>query len=254
MNNKIVRRALAVLAALAFWLLVWEILSRAIGLTFALPGPAATFRAFFRLLGTGIFWATVGMSFLRILAGFLLGAAAGILLGAGAYLFLPVRVLFTPMMTVIRSTPVASVILLLWILIGRASVPTAIALLMVMPVVYQNIYGALGAQDKALREVLTVFRVPFFRRLRIYVIPFVLSYAAPAFLTASGLAWKAGIAAEIIAYTKNSIGQKICDAKTFFEGEEMYAWTLAVILLSLLLEFLISLPGRRKRGSSHADM
>ena len=65
-------------------------------------------------------------------------------------------------------------------------------------------------------------------------------------MSSIGLAWKAGIAAEIIAYTRNSIGKEIFDAKNFFMGPEMFAWTLAVVLLSLLFEMLIKLLLRKE--------
>jgi ribosome biogenesis GTPase A len=48
---------------------------------------------------------------------------------------------------------------------------------------------------------------------------------------------KAGIAAEIIAYTKDSIGREISNAKNILEGELLFALTISVILISLLFEY-----------------
>ena len=62
------------------------------------------------------------------------------------------------------------------------------------------------------------------------------TYLYPAIITASGLAWKAEIAAEVIAYTKDSIGQGINDAKYNMETPTVFAWTLVIVLLSVLLE------------------
>jgi NitT/TauT family transport system permease protein len=70
-------------------------------------------------------------------------------------------------------------------------------------------------------------------------------YFMPAFLTSIGLAWKSGIAAEIITYTKNSIGGNILESKNVFSGDVMLAWTLTVILLSLLLEYSVKVLVRR---------
>ena len=55
-----------------------------------------------------------------------------------------------------------------------------------------------------------------------------------------GLAWKAGVAAEIIAMPKNTIGTMIGEAKLYIESATMFAWTLTVILLSLVIEFLFT--------------
>ena len=82
-----------------------------------------------------------------------------------------------------------------------------------------------------------VFGMKPLRRLRYLTIPSVTPYFVSACRTAFGLAWKAGIAAEIIAMPRNSIGTMIGDAKQYLLTEEMFAWTLTVILLSLLIEF-----------------
>ena len=70
------------LGVLAFWLLVWQLASSAMGIELLLPGPAATARALWRAAGEPSFWQTAGMSVLRVLAGFAAGALAGALLAA----------------------------------------------------------------------------------------------------------------------------------------------------------------------------
>lgn len=92
-----------------------------------------------------------------------------------------------------------------------------------------------------------MFRTGPLRRLRLLVLPGLKLPFFTALSTAAGLAWKSGIAAEIIAYTGNSIGRQISDARNLFEGPEMMAWTVCVVALSLLLDRLINIPVRRLR-------
>ena len=68
--------------------------------------------------------------------------------------------------------------------------------------------------------------------------PTLLKYFIPAFITAAGLAWKSEIAAEVIAYTKNSIGGNISDANVIFDTPTAFAWTLVVIIFSIIIEVL----------------
>lgn len=93
-----------------------------------------------------------------------------------------------------------------------------------------------------------MFRASSLRRLRLLVLPGLTGPFLTAFSTAAGLAWKSGIAAEIIAYTGASIGRKISDARNLFEGADMMAWTLCVVLLSLLLDRLIRDISRKLKG------
>ncbi len=174
---------------------------------------------------------------LRILLGFLIGATLGILIAPLTHYFQIARSIISPAMTVIKSTPVASFILVLWCLIGKSAVPTVIGILMVMPIVWQNLSDGFKSIDNDLREVCKVYRLAPLKQFRILIFPALIKFLLPALVTASALAWKSGIAAEIIVYAKNSIGQEIIDAKNIFQSEIMFAWTMAVVILSILIEF-----------------
>ena len=78
-------------------------------------------------------------------------------------------------------------------------------------------------------------------------------YFLSACKTSIGLAWKAGVAAEIIAMPKGTIGTMIGEAKLYIMSAEMFAWTLTVVLLSLAIEFGVSylfakLDGTKQKG------
>ena len=53
------------------------------------------------------------------------------------------------------------------------------------------------------------------------------------------MAWKAGIAAEVICPHGKSIGAALQDSKIYFETVDTFAWTAAVVILSVLLEKMI---------------
>ena len=107
---------------------------------------------------------------------------------------------------------------------------------MVMPIIYQNLTDGLTAIDKQLSEVSDVFEFTKKKRFMLLTFPTLKKYLVPAVITASGLGWKAEIAAEIIAYTKHSIGQGINDAKYNMDTPTVFAWTAVIILLSIALE------------------
>ena len=82
--------------------------------------------------------------------------------------------------------------------------------------------------------------MPLLRRWRVLILPSLKPYFVSACRASIGLAWKAGVAAEIIAMPKNTIGTMIGEAKLYIESATMFAWTLTVILLSLAIEFLFT--------------
>ena len=54
-----------------------------------------------------------------------------------------------------------------------------------------------------------------------------------------GLSWKAGIAAEVICSPKNTIGAGISDAKVYLESPQLFAWTITVVVMSVILEKIL---------------
>lgn len=244
MQNKAKHFLLSSLALL-FWLTLWEITARSANIRYIIPTIGDIAIAFGELLSTSDFWLSILLSLIRIVAGFAIGVILATLFAILAKVSLVAHAVISPVMTVARSTPVASFIMVLWLLVGGESIPVLISVLMVMPVVWQSVYDSLNSPDRELNELADVFDFSFSKRIRYVIIPCTVKYALPAIVTASGLAWKAGIAAEIITYTVNSIGREIADAKNYLEGARMFAWTIVVVILSLILETCIKALSRR---------
>ena len=237
------KKAYRVLLPLLFWTGVWQLAAAAVGKELLLPAPLAVGRRLLELCGTGAFWLTAGASLGRILLGLLAGVVLGTLL-AGLTSALPwADCLLSPAVKVIRATPVASfiILVLLWVETGR--VPGVISALMVLPVVWGNVSRGWAETDPQLLELARAYR---FGR-RVYV-PSVLPYFASGCRTALGLAWKAGVAAEVLCLPKNAIGAQVYYAKIYLETPSLFAWTLAVIALSFLLEWAVGLLLRRLEG------
>lgn len=243
-NNKITR-ILRPLCVLFFWLFVWEIAALFVNNEYFLPGAVRTLEALFKIAFTSDFISSVLLTLSRVIAGLTLGILFGIALAYVCHKFTLFDAVFSPLVSVIKATPVATFIILLWLYLSANQLTVLIAFLMVMPIVWQNIKDGLSTVSPELSETARVFEFSFAKRMRVLVIPHLFSYLAPAIITSVGLAWKSEIAAEIIAYTKNSIGQHINDNKYFMNTPDMFAWTLVVIAISILFEKLVRVSLRR---------
>ncbi len=250
MIQKLKRVAITV-AALLFWILVWHLLANKVGNEWILPTPAVVFSRLLALAGTLDFYRVLFLSFLSVFCGFLAGILLGFALGTASYYVKALHPLISPLMAVIRATPVASFILLVLFWMTTDRVPTFISLLMVLPIVWQNTLLGYEKKDPALDEMAKVFRISPLRTFLKIDLPQVLSYTFSAGKTALGLAWKAGVAAEVLALTKNSVGLMIYNAKLYIETVDLYAWTCSIILFSIALEKLFSVflvPRRMKNA------
>ena len=240
--------------AVAFWLVAWQLLSMAVKQELLLVSPVSVCRTLVMLMGERSFYDAVLGSFGRILAGFALGGALAVILAALARAFFPVRVLLGPLMSTVKATPVASFVILALIWIRSTNLSVFISFLMVLPITYANVLDGLDGADPKLLEMAKVFRVRIPGRVRAIYAPAAFPMLLTAVRVSLGMCWKAGIAAEVIAQPKNSIGSALQQAKLFFATPEMFAWTLATILLSALFERaavkLITALRRRMEGRS----
>ncbi len=241
MQNKTFHFILHRILPIIFWLAVWEIVAFLYAKPYFLPGFFETVRALIRIIGTDGFFKIVFLTLIRIFIGIILGTATGIILAVISHKISLVHSLISPINSIIKATPVASIIILLWVSMNGNTLAIFISFMMVFPIIWQNIYDGFGAIDKELIEVSRVFEFCFKKRMKYLVLPSLKKYFLPAFITSIGLAFKAEIAAEIIAGVRNSIGQMIYYAKDAPATDEMFAWTIVGIFFSMVVEGLAKL-------------
>ena len=149
--------------------------------------------------------------------------------------------LLAPLVAVVKAVPVASFIILALVWLPSRGLAFFISALMVFPPVYLNVLEGIKRTDASLLEMARVFRVPFSRTLRGIYLPQVLPYFRAAVSVALGLCWKAGTAAEVIALSGGTIGERLYTAKVYFETPDLFAWTAVIVLLSAGFEKLFLL-------------
>ena len=226
------------LPALFFWTVVWYLAAMAMDNPLLLPSPLQVLRCLGNLMLTAGFWQTVAVSIGRILLGIVCAVALGCVLAVVTTSFRLPEVLIAPAMTAMQATPVASFTILVLIWIDRDFVPVLICGMMVLPVVYNSVSTGIRVTDPQLLEMAKVYQLSKIQTLRRIWIPSVMPFFRTTCLNSVGLGWKAGIAAEVLTVPKHSIGRMIADSKLYLMTEELFASTLVVIALSLLLQKL----------------
>lgn len=234
------------LLTVLFWIMVWQVSACMLSKELLLPTPLKTLQVLWKkLLPSREFWLSIRNSLLHISAGFLLGTAAGILLAMLSALHEVWRILFWFPIKTIQSIPVASFVILVLLWISSSRLAVVISFLMVLPIIYTHTLTGIGQMDSKLKEAAILFRVPVWKRLLFIYIPQILPHVCSACSLAAGMAWKSGIAAEIIGLTRNSIGNQLYQAKIYLLTPELFAWTIIIILLSIGCEWLIRLTARQ---------
>lgn len=234
--NNIVKKIVLTITAICFWLFVWHFLSLKINSSIFLPSPEATYKALIRIGKRAGFWQTIFNTFSKIAKGFLLALIAGTFSAIISSFVKIIDVLVSPFMRLLKTVPVASFIILalLWVKSDKLSV--LISFVMVTPVVYINILQSFDNVDNNLLEMADIFNVGLLRRLRFIYVPALVSGFMSACKIGLGFCFKAGIAAEIIGLPFQSIGSELYKSKLYLMTDELFAWTVVIVLMSVFFE------------------
>jgi NitT/TauT family transport system permease protein len=218
------------------YLSIYQILYWLVDQDILLASPWQIISSLIRLIQEPAFYLAAGATLLRIAIGFGAGLLIGSVLAVLTIRSSIAEAFFMPLIRTIRATPITSFIILALVWIRSSNVPIFIVFLMVLPIVWANLAEGIRQVDKDLLEMAHSFRLSRGRMLRLIYIPSIAPYFMSATVTSLGMAWKAGISAEVLSTPVQSLGGRIYLSKIYLETPDLFALTIVVILLSLFLE------------------
>ena len=224
-----------------FWLAVWQLLALLVQNPVLLVGPWETLLALLDMLPTAEFRRALGGSLLHILGGFLLGSALGVILAFLAYSRPLIRDLLSPVIGVMKAVPVVSFVVLVLIWAGSRGLSLYVTGAVCLPILYLNTLEGLLGTDRQLLELAEVYHMGFLARLRGIWFPGLRSQLLGAVELAVGMAWKSGVAAEVIGQPLGSLGNSLYRAKIYLETDRVLAVSAVTALLSWGLGKLLRL-------------
>ena len=240
-NSKQIEKVCAIVIAL----LVWHLAAVALGQEILLVSPIRVIQQLSVLCREMSFWQSILFTLSRITGGFLSALIMGTILGVIAARVHILEVLLWPYMAVIKASPVASFIILCLIWTSSDNLSVIISFLIVLPVVYTNILQGMKATDKKMLEMASVYRLSTWKTIKYIYIPALKPFFTAACSIAVGMSWKSGTAAEVIGIPGGSIGEKLYKAKVYLSSADLLAWTLVIIVISVLCEKLVILLVRK---------
>lgn len=235
-TRKYIRTTLIVL----IWLVIWQILAVIVNNSILLSGPVDTVKALIDLGTQPSFYFSVGATACKVLIGFLIGLVTGTLLSVLSYRFSLIKDFLSPFVSVIKSIPVVSFIIIALIWAGSSNVTIIVSSVIAFPIFYKNILEGLTVTDKKMLDMAKVFQMRTSKKIRYIYLPSLSSHIKSAVSLAIGMAFRGGITAEVVGQPLKSIGNGLYRAKINLATSEMLAWTLTAVLAAFIIERLIS--------------
>jgi len=240
MLNSTTKNRLLTIASILVLIAVWKLLAIFWHQELILPSPEVTLSKLWLVINSDNFWPSVGATLARGLIGFLISCCLGIMLGFAAGFSTPIFWLLHPWVTVIRTTPVMSIVILAIIWFRTDIVPIFVTFLMIFPIIYGNVVAGIKNVDRQLLEMAKMYRVKVRRIIFELYFPSILPYMLAGASNAMGITWKVIIAAEILSQPFYAIGTNLMIAKIDLETAQVLAWTVVAIVISFIFEYLIN--------------
>lgn len=226
------------IASVFIILAIWQIVAMIIAQPLLIASPVEVVQRLGTIWMDEGFWSAVAYSCSRIAIGFVLSFVVGIVLAVLAGKFRVIEILLWPLMLTIKTVPVVSIILICLIWMTSGQLTAFIVMMMVIPIMYSNVLEGIKNADMGMLQMAHIFKVPFLKRLTHIYLPQIKPFLISACSVSLGVAWKSGIAAEVLSIPHGSIGEMMYDAKVYFITVDLLTWTVIVVLLSLLFEKL----------------
>ena len=228
-----------IIGTIILWFIIWQVIAVRIDNSIFLPSPIETVQSLQQLFLSKTFFLSVSVTLGNIVKGFLLGVLFGSIFAVIASVSEFLETFITFPMRIIKATPVASFTILALFWLDSSNLSILVSFFMVLPILYTNVLTGMKETNLKLLEMAKVFQIRWYYKVGYIYIPEVLPYLFSACSVAIGLAWKSGIAAEIIGITKNSIGNHLYQAKLYLEMPELFAWSFVIIIISIASEHIV---------------
>ncbi len=146
------------------------------------------------------------------------------------------RILINPFLTLVKTLPNITYILLILIWLSREVSVSVIALLIVFPASYAQMISGLDNLNIDQIEVMEIYPESFLETLLKVYIPNLLPFIFEALILSLSLGFKVGVMAEILGQVQPGLGYMLYVAKVNFDIAELFALSIWMILWVVFVE------------------
>ncbi|HET7008654.1 MAG TPA: ABC transporter permease [Candidatus Binatia bacterium] len=229
------------LALVAVVLGVWWIAALSVP-HYILPGPSRVWEALGRIAGNGDLWSNIAITFWRVAVGFVVAAVIGmpfgILLGANRR----VGDFFEPVIPVLNtvSSAIWAIFAIIWFGISNATT-IFVVFMTAMPLIVTNVWQGTRTVNADFIELAKVLRMPEWQVMTKIYFPTILPYFFSGARLAFGFGWRVSLVAETIG-SSSGVGYRLRQAADLIQTDQVFAWTLTLIVLMATLEMGLLKP------------
>lgn len=220
-------------------LLFWCVIASMVDNPYIMPKPFDVFSLMFTQTRNASFYQAIAFTVYRSVSGLIIAFVLALVIGLLAGLHRRVEDLFSPIYLLTKSIPNISYILIALIWTNNETAVKIISFMILFPMFYSNIVSGIHQIDRDLIDVTKIYPEKWYRMIFRVYLPCIETYLLASLSNGMGLAFKVGVMAEILGSVSPGIGRQfqLCRIDSNMIG--IFAWTIWIILILYLIEFLI---------------
>ncbi len=236
MKNSTIKNYIFYCLGILVILLIWIGASYLINNDLVIPKVSDVLKALGQLLTSKKTYEAIFNTIYRIILALIIGFLIALILGTLSYFSKGFKAFITPFIALSRMMPVATIIIILLMIIGNKRSPYIITLLVIVPIIYENILVGLESIPKGITEEVKMLSGVNITVINKIYFPMIYPYMLSGIVSSFGLGLKVMVMAEFISQTARTIGYELNQEKVFLEIDKVFAWTLILIIFMLLVE------------------
>lgn len=226
-------------------LIIYILLSSLINKAYILPSIVEILISLKNIVFSSSFLMIIFTTIWRTLLGLIISFTIALILAFLAYFNENIRDFMHPIYVLLKTIPNITYIIIALLWLGRDGSAILVSFLVVFPIFYISILNALLNIDESLIELTEMYDVAILYKIRKVYLPLIKNDILTSLSNCCSLGFKVSIMAEILSQVKSGIGKELYFAKANFMMADIIAWTIIIILISSLVDYLLSLNKKR---------
>lgn len=231
------------LISLIFLLIIYYFLSLIVNNEVLLPSIRQIGNYFYHIK-LNEFIINVSHTLLKALSSYLISMILAFMLAFIAR-YKKIYTFINPYISIFKTIPTISIILIVIVWLGNEKAIYVIPFLVIFPLLYETIFYHIKNVDVKLKAVSEVYRFNTTQKLKyLYYYP-ILEGLMLSFKQTFGLCLKIIVMAEVLAQGEFGIGAKIQNERINIEMSGVFAWTIILIVIILVIDFVLDTVTKR---------
>jgi len=205
------------------------------------PGPLSIFKDFYNMILSGELAHHLGISVMRAMTGFLIGAGAGLVIGITVGLFRRAEQTLDPTIQMLRTVPLLAVtpLFILWFGFGELSKILLISMGAFFPV-YVNAFLGVRNVDAKLFDVARVLEFSRFQQITKVILPGAMPNILLGIRLSLSVSWLCLVVAELMG-ADQGVGYLIQDARAYLRTGVVFVGIFIFAIVGKLTDSLVRL-------------